>query len=75
MQLRNNNNMVRNNVIHCFYNKFGGEEMIEYLPLIVLFVGMYLTVAFVSHMDLSFRILPSWLCIYCLFEKEEVKEQ
>ncbi len=27
MQLRINNNMVRNNVIHCFYNKFGGEEM------------------------------------------------
>ena len=43
--------------------------MIEYIPLIVILTGMYIMMAFISHNDLAFRILPNWLCIFCLCEK------
>ena len=48
--------------------------MIEWIPSIIILIWAYILMAFISHNDLAFRILPSWLCIYCLYEKiSEVK--
>ena len=63
MQLRNNNNMVRNNTIHCFYNKFGGEEMIYkqgdinlYIAILCVFIMYVIGIAIgeIIYIHISF---------------------
>lgn len=46
------------------------------IEAIIMIIIAYLVVAWVSHFEGSFfgSVLPSWLCVFCLYEKIKEKE-